>query len=69
MSIREGDKVNAINVNNLTKIYRQKQREPGILKAMRSLLREEYIYKTAVENINFSVGEGEIVGLLGPKGA
>lgn len=69
MSIREGDKVNAINVNNLTKIYRQKQREPGILKAMRSLLREEYIYKTAVENINFSVGEGEIVGLLGPNGA
>lgn len=61
--------MNAINVNNLTKIYRQKQREPGILKAMKSLLREGYIYKTAVENLNFSVGEGDIIGLLGPNGA
>lgn len=61
--------MDAINVNCLTKIYRQQQRQPGFMAAIKSLLRENYIYKTAVEDVNFSVEEGNIVGLLGPNGA
>lgn len=61
--------MNAIDVRGLTKIYRQRQRKSGIVAAVKSLFKEDYTYKTAVDDISFSIEEGDIVGLLGPNGA
>lgn len=58
-----------IVVNNLTKIYKQRKRQPGFLAALKTFFQDDTIFKTAVEDVSFVVEEGEVVGLLGPNGA
>lgn len=58
-----------IEVENLSKTFKVPEREAGLLAAMRSVVRRKYKEVKAVDQVNFSVEQGEIVGFLGPNGA
>ncbi|WCN39551.1 ABC transporter ATP-binding protein [Aneurinibacillus uraniidurans] len=58
-----------IEVKNLSKQYLIAKRQEGMWGAVRSLFHREYITKTAVEDVSFSIEEGEVVGYIGPNGA
>ena len=58
-----------IYVSNLSKTYVVPIREAGFLAAARSLFARRSRHVRAVDNIDFSVEPGEVVGFLGPNGA
>jgi ABC-2 type transport system ATP-binding protein len=58
-----------IEVKNLTKAYRTYKKTPGLAGAVRGLFKREYEQVLAVDNVGFTIGEGELVGFLGPNGA
>jgi ABC-2 type transport system ATP-binding protein len=58
-----------IDVRALSKSYRVHKRPPGIAAALRSVLRRKYQTVKAVEDLSFTIAEGERVGFLGPNGA
>ena len=58
-----------IEVAGLSKTYRVYQKKEGLLGALRGLFRREYKEVRAVENVNFTIEPGEVVGFLGPNGA
>jgi ABC-2 type transport system ATP-binding protein len=60
---------NLIKVDNLTKIYRQKTKQPGLKNAVKSLVKTEWIEKKALDNISFSMTEGESLACIGENGA
>lgn len=61
--------MNTINVQNLTKIYRSHVKQEGLKNSIRSLFHREYKEYTAVNDVSFSIAEGELVGMLGANGA
>ena len=65
---REGDTM-SITVENLSKISKLPKREKGLKGAFRHVIKPEYTYKTAVDQINFTIKHGESVGYIGPNGA
>ena len=58
-----------IDVKNLSKTYRVHRRAPGLLAALRSVIRRRYDQVKAVDDLSFHIAEGERVGFLGPNGA
>ncbi len=58
-----------ISVQNLTKTYRVPERAPGLKASLNSLFHPVYSEVPAVKAINFSVKQGEVIGLIGPNGA
>jgi ABC-type glutathione transport system ATPase component len=58
-----------IVATDLSKQYRVPERESGLLASLRSLGKRRYRTVDAVQDVNFTVEEGEMVGLLGPNGA
>lgn len=58
-----------IIVENLTKSFRIAERDPGMLGAVRGLIRRKYHTVKALDGISFSLDEGELVGYIGPNGA
>lgn len=58
-----------IEVKNLSKTYDYYKKEAGLFNSLKSLFRRKKLYKKAVDNINFQINEGELVGFLGPNGA
>lgn len=58
-----------ITVSDLTKSFRSAKRREGVLGSMRDLLSREYKTVVAVDQISFSVNEGELLGYIGPNGA
>ena len=58
-----------IHTHNLIKQYRRFEKAPGLKGSLRSLFKREYIEKTAVENFDLTIENGEFVGLIGPNGA
>ncbi|MBI4999816.1 ABC transporter ATP-binding protein [Candidatus Gottesmanbacteria bacterium] len=58
-----------ISVSHLKKIYQVWQKEPGILGSIKSFVLRKYLDVKAVNDITFSISEGELVGFIGPNGA
>ena len=58
-----------IKVEELSKVFRIPQKEPGFGSAVRGLFNPKYENKTAVDQISFKVDAGEIVGYIGVNGA
>ncbi len=58
-----------IQVNNLSKTYQVPEREGGFGAAVRSFFKRKYKDVKAVQEVNFKITQGEVVGFLGPNGA
>jgi ABC-2 type transport system ATP-binding protein len=58
-----------VHVNELTKIFKVPEREPGLRAAAKALIRRKTRDVHAVEAISFDIEAGEVVGFLGPNGA
>ncbi len=66
---KRGKDMNIIETRQLSKTYRRVVKREGLGGSVRSLFRREYEEKQAVRDMDFSVREGEFVGLIGPNGA
>lgn len=58
-----------IVVRHLVKTYQVPQKSPGLSGALKTMFARRYRDVHAVDDISFSVPEGELVGFLGPNGA
>ena len=58
-----------INVKSLCKSYKVVKRNNGFMNAVKSFFKRDYKIIKAVDNITFTIKEGEIVGYIGPNGA
>lgn len=58
-----------IEVNGVSKAFRVSRRSAGIPGMLANLIRPKYEKKQAVNDISFSIEEGEMVGFIGPNGA
>jgi len=58
-----------IEVKQLTKVFKIPKKEPGLGGAVKGLFHPQYQNKTAVNEINFKLDAGEIVGYIGVNGA
>ena len=58
-----------IQVKNLTKYYQVHQKEPGFKGSLKSFFHREYYDAKAVDDISFTIKEGELIGFIGPNGA
>ena len=58
-----------IDVQDLSKVFRLNQKDPGLKGAFKALFKPNYTDKVAVNHLSFSVEPGEIVGYIGVNGA
>ncbi len=58
-----------IEVKNLAKDYTFYRKQPGLLGTLASMFYRKKLTAKAVQDISFTINEGEIVGFLGPNGA
>lgn len=58
-----------IEVKNLSKEFKIKEKEKGIKGSLKSIIKPEYKTINAVDNITFSVKQGERLAFIGPNGA
>ncbi len=59
----------AIQIQDLTKVFRMKQKAEGLRGSVRSLFHPHYEDRVAVQQVSFEVEQGETVAFLGPNGA
>ncbi len=59
----------ALHVENLSKSYKRRLRQPGLWGAIKGLISSQYEEVGAVKKISFSITRGEKVGLIGENGA
>lgn len=58
-----------IQAEDLTKIYKIPEKDPGVAGAVKALFRPRFKLKPAVQDVSFTVEPGEIVGYIGVNGA
>ena len=58
-----------IELQGICKTFRVSNREAGFGNAVKALFHKEYSYVHALQDVSFSIGEGEMVGYIGPNGA
>lgn len=58
-----------ILVQDLAKSYRVSERDPGLLGAVRGLVRRRWRTVEALQGVSFSLEQGELLGFIGPNGA
>lgn len=59
----------AIQLENVTKVYRTVRKDPGLLGALKALVRPRFQTRTAMDGITLSIDPGEVVGYIGINGA
>ena len=59
----------AIEVDNLTKVYRVYRKREGLFASVKGLFHREYKEVHAVRDVSFRIEQGEMVAFLGPNGA
>jgi ABC-2 type transport system ATP-binding protein len=58
-----------IVVSNLSKTYQVPERQAGLKATLKSFVKRTYQEVPAVQDISFTVEQGEMVGFIGPNGA
>jgi len=58
-----------IEASNLAKSFRVYQKEPGLKGSIKHLFHRKYYDVPAVEKVNITIQERELVGFIGPNGA
>ncbi|MBD8497193.1 ABC transporter ATP-binding protein [Paenibacillus arenosi] len=58
-----------IEVKQLTKAFTYYKKDTGIIHSFKNLIHRNTLTKMAVDNVSFSIRQGEMVGFLGPNGA
>lgn len=58
-----------IKVENISKTFQVSRRNAGFSEAVKALFHKQYEYIKALDDISFSIEEGEMVGYIGPNGA
>ena len=58
-----------IEVNNLVKEFKKPIRREGVIGMLKTLFSAKYEVKRAVNDISFTINDGEIVGYIGSNGA
>ncbi len=59
----------SIEVTGLTKVFRLPSHAPGLKGALKHIVKPQYTEKTAVDNVSFTIQDGESVAYIGPNGA
>lgn len=67
--MEEGAKMNVIEVENLSKTFRVRQKEKGMKGSIRAVFKPHVEEIKAVNGISFAVEEGEALAFIGPNGA
>ncbi|MBE6024674.1 MAG: ATP-binding cassette domain-containing protein [Cellulosilyticum sp.] len=58
-----------IRVEHVCKTYKVSKRDAGFMSACKALFHKEYEEVKALEDVSFTIDEGEMVGYIGPNGA
>ncbi len=58
-----------ILVEDLRKTFRIAERDPGMVGALRGVVRRRHRDVRALDGVTFSMDAGELVGYIGPNGA
>ena len=58
-----------IKVSGLSKTFKVHTKEPGFMGSLKSLVNRKYIIKHALKDIDLTINDGEIIGLIGANGA
>jgi ABC-2 type transport system ATP-binding protein len=58
-----------ILVESLVKTYRISERDPGVVGAIRGVLRRRHRTVEALSGVSFALERGELLGFIGPNGA
>lgn len=58
-----------IEMKGVSKTYRVRRRDAGLGNAVRSFFSPEYTRVEALQDMSFSISDGQIVGYIGPNGA
>jgi len=58
-----------ITLSNINKTFRVARREAGFGRAVKALFSREYELVHALNDISFTINDGEMVGYIGPNGA
>ena len=58
-----------INLSNINKTFRVTKRQAGLGHAVKAFFARDYEIIHALDNISFTINDGEMVGYIGPNGA
>jgi len=58
-----------ITMQHVRKTYKVSKRDAGFSSALKALFHKEYEYIHALDDVSFTISDGEMVGYIGPNGA
>lgn len=58
-----------IELRGINKTFRVARREAGLKRAVQALFSRQYEVIQALNDVSFSIADGEMVGYIGPNGA
>lgn len=58
-----------IELKNVNKTFKVAKRNAGFTEAVKALFKKEYTYINALQDVSFTINDGEMVGYIGPNGA